>query len=180
MQIMILNHNLTVQHLQHPAKRRRHGQMQSNSTMAPDLRKGNVLVADPPFVKAHGQAEGVVQREVGHHGDADHVEEFLLVVCVGGEGWVGVLGEVVRAVELPERVEVVHEAVVPVEPEVEDDAVDADFEWEPFPVKLGGELVRVVGEVGGHDDARDGGFVQGGDDLGHAYVWDAVTGLVAI
>jgi len=121
-----------------------------------------------------------MQREVGHHGDANHVEEFLFVVCVGGEGWVGVLGEVVGAVELPERIEVVHEAVVPVEPKVEDNTVDANFKREPFPVELGGELVRVVGEVGGHNDARDGGFVQGGNNLGHAYIWNAVTGLVAV
>lgn len=68
-------------------------------------------------------------------------------------------GEVVRAVVFPERVEVVHETVVPVEPEVKDDAVDADLERKPFPVHLGGELGRAVGEVGGHDDARDGRFV---------------------
>lgn len=36
--------------------------------------------------------------------------------------------EVVSAVEFPEEADIVHETVVPVEPEVEDDAVKPDLE----------------------------------------------------
>lgn len=107
--------------------------MDAEAAVAEDFSEGNVLMADPPFVEVEGDAEKL-KGEVGHQRDADHIEELLLVVCIRGEQRVGVLGQVVGAVELPQGTDVVHQAVVPVEPEVEDDAIQADLEREPFPV----------------------------------------------
>lgn len=173
MQVVVLDDDLRAQRLQQPAQRRRHGQVQTQAAVAEDLGEGDVLVADPPLAEAHGEAREA-QGEVGHERDADHVEELLLVVGVGGEERVRVLGEVVGAVESPQEGDVVHRPVVPVEPEVEDDAVEADFEREPGPAHLRGGLVARVGEVDGEDDARAGGLVQRGDDLADADVWHAV------
>ena len=59
--------------------------------------------------------------------------------------------EMVGAVVFPQIAHIVHQSVVPVEPEVEDDAVDADFEREPDPGHLRGSLGFVVREDGRED-----------------------------
>lgn len=146
-QVVVFNNDIAVEHLQQPAHSRGHGQVDADAAMTEDLGEGNVLVADPPFIEAHRQANKL-KREVGHQRDAHHVEKLLLVVCVGGEEGVRVLGQVVGAVVLPQRTNIVHQAVVPVEEEVEDDAVEADFEREPLPVHHGWGLAHGVGEVG--------------------------------
>ena len=85
------------------------------------------------------------------------------------------LCEVVSAVEFPEEADVVHETVVPVEPEVENDTVEADLKWQHGPVQLGGEPVDVVGEVDGEGHTRAGRLVEGCYDFGDADVRDAVA-----
>ena len=58
--------------------------MQAQTAVAQDLGEGDVLVAEPPFVEAEGEAHKL-ETEVSGHRDTDHVEKFLFVVCVGGE-----------------------------------------------------------------------------------------------
>lgn len=178
-QVMVLDDDLAVEELEEPVESRRRRQMDAKTTVAPDLRERNVLMAHPQLIKAHGQANAF-QGKVGHHGDADHVEEFLPVVCIRGEEGVGVFGEVVGAMELPETAHVMHQAVIPVEPEVKGDAVETNLQREPFPVHLGRQLVVVVGEVGRHDDAGNGGLVQRSNNLVHSDIRYAIPRLVAI
>ena len=66
-------------------------------------------------------------------------------------------GEVMRAVIFPKTPHVVHQSVVPIEPEVEDDAVETDFEGEPGPAHLRGGLTGAVAEEDGHDGPEGGG-----------------------
>lgn len=58
--------------------------MQAQTAVAQHFREGDILVTEPPLVEAERQAHEL-ETEVGSHGDADHIEEFLFVVCVGGE-----------------------------------------------------------------------------------------------
>lgn len=126
MQVMILNDNLGIEPLHEPAEGRRDGQMQAQTAVPKHLGENNIFMADPPLVEAHRQPQQP-QSEVGHHRHPDHIAEFLLVVRVCREQRIGVLGQVVSAVILPEEADVVHEAMVPVEPEVEHDAVQSDL-----------------------------------------------------
>ena len=59
-------------------------------------------------------------------------------------------GGMVRAVVFPERADLVARAVVGVEPEVEDDAVEQEFEGQPRADDDGGEVPGV--EVAGYAD----------------------------
>ena len=125
--VMVLDDDFGVQHLQDPAESGRYSEVDADATVSPDLCKGNILMADPPLVEAHGQAEQL-HGEVGHHGHANHVEELLLVVRVGSKEGVRVLGKMVSAVELPETADIMHESMVPIEPEVKNNSVEANLE----------------------------------------------------
>lgn len=94
--------------------------------MAEDFGKGNVLVADPPVVEAQGDTEDV-EGSPGHERYDNHVEKFLLVVGECGQESVWVLGEMVGSVVLPEEVDVVHSAMIYIEPKVENNTVESDL-----------------------------------------------------
>lgn len=157
--VMVLDDNLSIQHLQDPAESCRYSEVDADATVSPDLCKGNILMTDPPLIEAHGQTEEL-HGEVGHHGHANHVEEFLLVVRIGSEEGVGVFSEMVGAMELPETADVMHESMVPIEPEVKNNTIEANLERQPFPFHLRRELVGIVREVGGQDYARNSSLVQ--------------------
>ena len=147
--------------------------------MSENLGEGDILVADPPVVKAQGDTESA-ERQEGKEWDDHHVEELLLVVCVGGEKRVRVLGEVVGAVELPQTADIVHHSVVAVEPEVENDAVQADLEAQPsppadIPENLDGGLVAVIGEVYSHRDPPACCLIERCRHLVYADVGDTVS-----
>ena len=124
--VMVLDDDFGVQHLQDPAESGRYSEVDADATVSPDLCKGNILMADPPLVEAHGQAEQL-HGEVGHHGHANHVEELLLVVCISSEERVRVFGKMVSAMELPETADIMHESMVPIEPEVKNNTVEANL-----------------------------------------------------
>ena len=91
------------------------------------------------------------------------------------------LGGMVRFVVFPQRADFVTGAVVGVEPEVEDDAVEEEFEGE---IGADGGEVPVV-EVAGYEDeeegAEDGEEGYGEEGFGEVGGCDWVTGvLVAI
>lgn len=85
------------------------------------------------------------------------------------------LGEVVGAVKLPQAADLVHQAVVPVEPEVEDDAVEPGLERHPGPAHVGGGLGGAVGEEDGEDGAEGGRRDERAHHLPDADVGDAVA-----
>ena len=88
------------------------------------------------------------------------------------------LGGMVRFVVPPERADLVAGAVVGVEPEVEDDAVEQEFEWEPR--ADGGEVPGV--EVSGHEDEQyrpeDGERGDREEGFGEVGVRDWVAGVL--
>ena len=133
MQVIILNDNIRVKHLQQPRQSREVGHVQLKTTVSKHLDKRNVSMADPPLVEPHGQPNEF-ECEVRHDWDDHHVEELLLVVRVCSKQRVRVLREVVLAVEFPEKPDVVHQPVVPVEPEVEHDPIDANLQRQPSPI----------------------------------------------
>lgn len=100
--------------------------------MATQLGKHDILVADPPLVEAHGKTHEL-EGEVSREWDDGDVEDLLFEIGVECQERVGVLGQVMRAVVFPKTADLVHESMVPVEPKVKHDAVQANFEWEPNP-----------------------------------------------
>lgn len=148
--------------------------MQSESAVSGQLGKDDVLVADPPLVEAHRQAHHL-QAEVGHEGNAGNVEELLLSVGIQGEQRVGVLRQVVGAVEFPEAVKLVHDAVVPVEPEVQHDTVQTDLEGKPGPADCRGSHARPVAEEDGEDWAEGRGGQERSEDLGNSHIGHSIS-----
>jgi len=74
----------------------------------------------------------------------------------------GVLGEVVGAVVLPQPVDLVHRAVVPVEEEVEHNAVHANLDDDP-----GREADRLLAGLVGEHDGHGGADERRGDQRVH-------------
>lgn len=70
-----------------------------------------------------------------------------------------------------------HDAVIPVEPEVEDDTVETDFEGEPGEVHGGGGLGGAVGEEDGEHGAEGRRGHERADDLCNANIGNSVAGV---
>lgn len=153
--IVVFDDQLCIENPQQPGECRGWCGVEAKTTVSSELGKHDILVADPPVVEAHGQTHEL-EGEVGHQRNASNVEEFLFMVRVEGKQWVGVLGEMVGAVVLPETANVMHQTVVPVEPEVQNDAVEADFEGQPEPTDCVGRLARSVAEEDGHHRTDSG------------------------
>lgn len=83
-------------------------------------------------------------------------------------------------VETPQAFVVVHEAMVPVEPEVERDTIHAKEDRQAQPVELDRCLGGGVGEDDGHDNAASNGDDEGEHDFGSAMVGDIVAFLLAV
>ena len=147
-QIVVFDDQLCVEVAKEPAKSRGRASVNTKTGVACKLSVHDVLVADPPLVETHRETHQFHGEERGQR-DTGDVEEFLLQVGVQGEQGVRVLGQMVGAVVLPQGLEVVHDAVVPVEPEVEDDAVQACFQGQPSEVHVGGSFGFLVGEEDG-------------------------------
>src|SRR3954447_19010653 len=107
--------------------------METKTTMSSKLRKHNIELTNMPFVETHRHTYEF-HSEISHQRDPCNIEEFLFRVRINGKKWVRVFRQMMCSVEFPETVHVVHDAVTPVEPEVQDDAVETDFNRNPFPV----------------------------------------------
>ena len=153
--VVVFDNQLRIEHPQQPGERRGGCSVEAKTTVSSKLGKHDIMVADPPVVEAHGQTHEF-EGEVGHQRNASDVEEFLFMVRVEGKQWVGVLGEMVGAVVLPEAADIMHQTVIPVEPEVQNDAVEADFEGQPEPTDCVGRLTRSVAEEDGHHRTDSG------------------------
>ena len=82
MQIMIFDNQFTARKPHEPGDGTRWCGTNSESAVAECLGENDVLVANPPFVEAHGKSHQFHGCVSGEWAD-DDVEEFLLVVCVG-------------------------------------------------------------------------------------------------
>lgn len=129
-EVVVLDHEIGIEDLQEPAQRGRGRRIDTETAVAHELGEDDILVADPGIVEAHRQAHEF-KGDVGQQGDPDDVEELLLGIGIECEKRVRVLCEVVSAVVLPKAANVVHKAVVDVEPEIEHDTIKADLEGKP-------------------------------------------------
>jgi len=148
----------------------------SGARVADELSEDDVGLAEPELVEAHGEAEEF-HAGVGEERDDDDVENFLLVVGEEGKERCGVLGEVMGAVELPETVDLVHGAMVPVEPEVQADGVHANLGDDP-PGEAEGLLARLVGEHDGEEWSEESGEDQRVDGGVDGCVGDLVAAVL--
>ncbi len=130
MVVVVLNDEVHIEHL--------HGQQvecgwrtgASDTRVANELNEDDVGPAEQPVVVA--EVDDRLNCEVGEEGDDEYVEPFLLGVGEKGEDRSGVLGGVVRAVEFPKQVGLVHDSVVDVEPEVGSDGEERHDERQPW------------------------------------------------
>lgn len=111
-QIVILGRKFRIEQPQEPVVGRRWNRIDPNARMSEQLSEEKVVVADPPVIEAHGQPHSL-QSAVGEEWHNSDVKDLLLSISEEGEKRVGMLGEVVRAVVFPKRVELVHPSVVP-------------------------------------------------------------------
>lgn len=118
--------------------------------MSAQLGPHNIIVADPPGIKIHVEAEDESHCDIGEEWYAEHIDDFLLLVGVFSEQGRRMLGEMMCAVVLPETVVVVHEAVIPVEPKIEDYAVCTDEYWQHEPFHVDGRCGLVICEPSRH------------------------------
>lgn len=156
-QVVVLDDNLSIKLLQKPTKGVGRGEMESNTRMAPEFGKNNVLLADPELVEAEGEAHGF-QRSKCEEWNDDNIKELLFVIGISSEKRVGVLGGVVSSVKVPEEVDIVHGSMVPVEPKVKNKTVETNLESKPCPpLPVGNSIewrnVAIVGEVNGQSNA---------------------------
>nr|POE65892.1 hypothetical protein CFP56_57582 [Quercus suber] len=155
-QVMVLSDKLSVEELEQRSGSGRWGDKAADARVTKQFGEDDVLMAQPPIVETHRESDQLHRRPSEKRDDED-VEEFLLVVCVEREERVGVLGKVVRAVVLPQAVEVMHAAVVPVKPKIEDDWVDPDLDGCPeVPVTGGGCLTHAVCDKHSHHRSPGG------------------------
>lgn len=98
--IMVLNHQFHITQSQQPGPRIHRSRFHAKTTVAQNLREYNILLANPPLVKAHGEPHRF-HRAVCHQRDTDKVEELLHCVCVCGQEGIRVLCEMVGAMESP-------------------------------------------------------------------------------
>lgn len=90
-EVVVFDNDLGIEVLQEPANGGRDGEVNAKTAMAEDLGESDILMADPPLVEAHREADKLERKE-SHDGDADHIEEFLLVVGVRRQKGIRVLG----------------------------------------------------------------------------------------
>lgn len=126
MEVVVLDDELGIKESQQPAHGRWRCCVHAEAAVPRKLGKHHELMTDPPLVEAHRETHQL-EAEVGQERDSGNVENLLLRIGVERQQWIGVLGKVVRAVVLPEAADVVHEAMVPVEPEIEQNTIETDF-----------------------------------------------------
>lgn len=166
-QVVILNDKLSLEPLQDKRERVRRRRLHTESTVSGHLGKNDILMTHPPGVEVKRQSNSR-HAKVCEQRDDGNVPDLLLLVGVQRQQRVRVLGEVVRAVELPECLDLVHQPVVPVEPEVEDDAVQPDLHGQQVPVDVCGGHACAVGQEDSEERAHGRRGDEREEDLGDA------------
>lgn len=144
--------------------------------MADELDENNVGPADHPVKVAHG--DNGAQGEISEEGDKDNVEPLLLHVGVDGKDRGGMLCGVVSAVELPQSVGLVHDAVVPVEPKVDGDGVSRDHERQPGRESDGS--VWVVDDKCCSEGSEKGGHEDRVENLANSDIGNTIAGCLRL
>lgn len=85
------------------------------------------------------------------------------------------LCKVVCTVDAPKGIILMHNAVVPVEPEVEYYAIEGNLEREIKPIHLQGSFGDVVRHESSEDHSKDDGAHKRDKDISNANVWNTVT-----
>lgn len=176
-QIMVLDNKVHVTQPEQPRpgidRRGNHPQ----AAVAQHLREDDVLLADPPLVEAHREPHQL-HREVRDERRADDIDELLHRVRVRGQQRIRVLGQVVRAMELPQVLCLVRRAVHDVVPEVEGERIHARLEDEPVPADAQWAFVGAVGEEDGEHGPEHDHREEGLHGLADAHVWNAIAGML--
>ena len=178
MQIVVFDDQLTPKETQHERRKPGSDSIHAQAGMSHNLREQDKRLADPPIVESHRQTKTEPHSKIREQRDEDDLGEFLLDIRETREHRDWMFGGVVRFVVAPKRADLVAGAVVGVEPEVEDDGVQQELEWEP-----GAD----AGEFPLIDEARHENEGQGAEDgeecdceegFGEAVVCDWVAGVV--
>lgn len=133
---MVLDNKFGVEHLKQPREGVRRGSVNAQATVASQFGEHNILVAQEPLVETHREAHQF-HGPIGQQRNTRDIEEFLFGIGVEGQQWVRVLGEVMGSVVFPETADIVHQTVVPIEPEVQDNSVQSGLKWQPVPAHIG-------------------------------------------
>lgn len=173
-QVMVFDDELCIKELEYPVDGGRSAPVNAKTTVSDDLREHHILITDIPFVERHGHADQL-QGTPRKERDDKNIEELLLVVGICSEQWVGMFRQVVCAVIFPQRGHAVHQAVVPIEPEVDRDAVESNLKRQPAPVERERELLRSVGQVDGHGQAKSRNRKELRRNPFHANIRDVVA-----
>jgi len=177
-QVVIFDDQFTAHKSQRERRKSRRNRIHAQSRVPHNLREQNKRLADPPVVERHRQPEAEPHGKVREQRDEDDLSELLLDIREARQDRDGMLGGVVRFVVPPERADFVAGAVVGVEPEVEDDGVQQELEWEP---RADAGKLPVVDEAGYEDEgqgAEDGEEGDGEERSGETVVRDWVAGVV--
>lgn len=186
-EIVVFNNKFAVEQLKQPTQRAGRSGMQAEATVTSKLSKHNVLVTDPPLIKAHRHAHQL-HCEIGSDRDTEDVEELLLMVGVESEQRVRVFCEMVGTMVLPQSSHLVHQTMVPIEPKVEDDSIESNLKGKPHPVHVGRSLTCIVGQEdrehgpkGRSRDHRDNSLADAnvGDAISVVYITIEVTNLLS-
>lgn len=172
-QIVIFGSQLSVEEAQEPAVGRWRRSVETNTRVTEKLREDNVLMADPPVIETHWKTHRL-EREPSHERDDGDIEDLLFDVGIDSEERGRVLGQMVGAVVFPESVVLVHAAVVPVKPEVKDDSIESEFDWQP-PAGRRWKFAAAVGKDDCHQRSEGRGVGKGMECLRHIGVWNLVA-----
>lgn len=97
---MIFNDQLSIEQSQQPVERVRRRGNDTQTTMARQLGEDDILVADPPFIKAHWKPHEL-HGEVRQEWDSSNIEELLLDIGIERQQRIRVLGKMVGAMKFP-------------------------------------------------------------------------------
>lgn len=126
MQVVIFADELAVKILEQPGHGRRRVDVDPQATVAAQFSPDDIIVTDPPLGKAHWKAHKSHGEEC-YKWNANNVEELLLDIGIESQERRRMFCEMMPSMKAPEKVDVVHNSVVPVEKEVESDPIEANL-----------------------------------------------------
>jgi hypothetical protein len=177
-QVVVFDNKLQVEIPQERCRGYRGCGVDAQAAVAKRLDKHDVLVADERLIEAHRQAKRPAAVE-GEHGYDENVKSFLPAIGVQLQERVGVLGEVMSTVELPEPGDVMHGTVVPVKPKVNHQWVHGELDVEPEERPAYEGLRRLVSVLSHNEHQSSSGARQdeGRDDFADSDVRDAISAM---
>src|ERR1700761_2406825 len=142
--------------------------------MSKQLGEPNILVADPPFRKSHWHSHKP-HRCPCQQWYTSNIKKLLLCIGIECQERARVLGKVVSAVVFPKHIVFVHRSMVPVEPKVEYDTIQADLQRQPGPAHGRWRLATAVAEKDGHHGPVGRGLDHCGEDFANGAVGNTIS-----